>query len=173
MKKVMAIGIVALMALMAIPLIAGNVAAKTDVYTYDGWTHTQDYSGWGPYHYYGEDVRVVYTAFNRWTINIKNGNIREHLKQTGTAEIYSLVTGDLLDTRPFVCTEKSFDEGRDAGYWDGTWYNVVGSFWNPILEDFDYSWKIPGVYHFQCLKKDGVVLKYEYTVPGIIDYSWI
>jgi len=45
MKKLMAFGMVIIIILMAIPLIAGNVIAKTDVYTYDSWTHVQDYYG--------------------------------------------------------------------------------------------------------------------------------
>ena len=171
--KIMALGICAAMLLTGLALTS-PVEAKNDnaanVYKAD-WHYAQTYVGWGPAEYYGEDVTVRYTAVNKWVQKIKDGDIMQNLKQTGTAEIYSVVTGELLDTRPFECTEKSYDEGMDAGVWQGTWYNVAGNWWSSDLELFDYSWKIPGVYHYWAYNENGDY-SWGYDIPGIASYSY-
>lgn len=165
----------ALIALLVLTILVTSVSlvmAKTEKYTYEGWTHTQDYYGWGPADYYGENVRVEYTSTNSWIVNQNKGDLYQVLKQKGTAEIYSIATGELLDTREFIAHERDVDKGTDAGTWDGTWYVAWGKDFSK-LELLDYEWKIPGVYHFRALAKNGVYSVYEYKVPGVTTYSWI
>jgi len=164
---------------IAMSLCVVPVSAKTDTnrYTYEGWVWVQDYYGWGPADYYGEDVRVVYVADNSWIVQIKENkdgskDLYQVLQQKGIAEIYSIATGELLDTREFVAHERDVDKGMDAGTWDGTWYVAWGEDFSK-LELLDYEWKIPGVYHFRALARNGVYEIYEYKVPGVSYYSWV
>ena len=172
-KKVVVIGICAMMLFTALALtspVGAKNTKETNVYRTD-WTHIQDYD-FGPAEYYGENVRVVYNAINKWVQKIDGEDIWQNLKQTGTAEIYSLATGELLDIRPFECTEKVIDEGMDGGTLNGTWYNAAWSWWSADLELYDYSWKIPGVYHFWTYNIDGN-LSMGYKVPSVGTTIWI
>ena len=174
--KILAISVATVMMLM---MFMTSAAASTTVnkYEWGPWIHTQDYYGWGPALYYGEDVHVVYESVNQWTVKIKTNkdstqDLMQNLQQHGTAKIYSIATGELLDTREFFCYEKDIDDGMDAGTWDGTWYVAWGLDFSK-LEVLQYEWLIPGVYHFRAYAENGVYLQYEYTVPGVIYYSWI
>jgi len=160
MKK---IGFV-LVGLLVMGLATNLAVAKTTRYTYQNWVHIQEYYGWGPAKYYGEDVKVVYTATNSWTVNqepetvdVEGATLRQNLQQKGTAKIYSIATGQLLDTRPFVCHELDIDENIDAGSWVGSWYVAWGRDMSK-LERVHYEWKIVGVYHFRWEVRDGVIV---------------
>ena len=169
MKKV---GIV----LLCVLLIGGmttSVVAKTTRYTYQNWVYTEDYYGWGPAEYYGENVRVVYTADNSWTSNQEPGTfdseatLRQNLQQRGTADIYSIAMGELIETREFFCYEQDVDEGMDAGSWDFTWYVAWGTDFSK-LERLHYLWKISGVYHFRAEAENGVYLVYTYWAHKMV-----
>jgi hypothetical protein len=109
--------------------------------------------------YYGEDVHVVYEAVNAWTFVVQNGDVRETLTQNGTATVYALDDGALLDTRGFHATERFYDGGGDVAVRHegdyGVWYQVSHDWWNPDLEDYHYIWKIPGVYDFRAWNRNG------------------
>jgi len=157
MKK---LGIV-LLSILLIGVVTSSVIAKTTRYTYQNWHWVETYSEWGPAEYYGEAVRVEYTSDNSWTVNqepgttdVEGATLRQNLQQKGTARVYSVGTGNLLDTRPFVCHELDVDEGIDAGKWDGTWYIA----WErdiSKLERVHYEWKIVGVYTYRWELRDG------------------
>ena len=94
------------------------------------------------------------------------------LNQVGQAEIYSVATDELIEIRKFIAHERDVDDGMDAGDWSGTWY-VAWALDFSKLELLDYEWKIPGVYHFRSIAEHGVYTVYEFTVPGVMTYSWI
>ena len=79
-------------AFLALPLVAYGKGGVAEQGHYSApWTYTQDYSGWGPACYYGQDVHVVYEATNTWTwVLYKNGDVRETLVQNGVARVYDL-----------------------------------------------------------------------------------
>jgi len=165
---------IVLFGILLIGVVTSSVIAKTTRYTHANWTYTEVYIGWGPADYYGEDVRVEYTSDNSWTVNQEPGTIdvegatlRQNLQQKGTVEIYSVATGELLDTRRFICHERDLDEGIDAGSWDGTWYVAWGKDFSK-LEELHYEWKIPGVYHFRAEAINGVYLVYDYWTHKIV-----
>jgi len=62
---------------LALPLVAYGKGGVAEQGHYSApWDHTQDYSGWGPACYYGQDVHVVYEATNTWTwVLYKNGDV--------------------------------------------------------------------------------------------------
>ncbi|MBD3156015.1 MAG: hypothetical protein GF368_05180 [Candidatus Aenigmarchaeota archaeon] len=127
-----------ILSMLAIPVFAG----KSSVAEFDYW---QEYSGWGPALYYGEDVNIHYEATNRWVLNKEEMGendwyIEQSLTQRGTAWIYNL-DENLLDKRNFRVVEIT------KGYVDKEqdWYHVRDV---DTLEEWNYHWKIPGVYHF-------------------------
>lgn len=157
-----------LLGILLIGVAISSLLAKTTRYTYPNWTHTEVYPNWGPAEYYGEAVRVEYTSDNSWTVNqeletidVEGATLRQNLQQKGTARVYSVATGELLDTRRFICHERDIDEGIDAGSWDGTWYVAWGREFSK-LEELHYEWKIPGVYHFRAEARNGVYTIYTY-----------
>jgi len=150
-------------AFLALPLVAYGKGGVEEQGHYSAhWTHTQNYSGWGPACYYGQDVRVVYEATNTWTwVLYKNGDVREILVQNGVARVYDM-EGSLLDTRAFHVTERFFDAGGDVAirheYGGGAvWYQVSHNPYTDKLEDYYYVWKIPGVYDFRVINRNGAV----------------
>ena len=171
MKK-LSIGILCI--LIAFALIVSVATAKTTRYTYENWVHIQIYDGWGPAEYYGEAVKIVYTANNSWTLNQEPGTpptegetLRQVLQQRGKAEIYSVATNELIETREFICHEIDVDEGVDAGIWDGTWYVAWGTDFSK-LEKLDYEWKIPGVYIYRAVAINGVYVEFSIWVHPMV-----
>ena len=147
-------------AFLALPLVAYGKGGVAEQGHYSApWTYTQDYSGWGPACYYGQDVHVVYEATNTWTwVLYKNGDVRETLVQNGVARVYDMA-GNLLDTRAFHVTERFFDAGGDVAirheYGGGAvWYQVSHNPYTDKLEDYYYVWKIPGVYDFRVINRN-------------------
>ena len=164
--------------LLAVMVLLASVLcnAKANTYSND-FTHSQTYFGWGPAVYYGEDVRVEYNSENTWMNIVKENkdgtyDLYQVLNQVGQAEIYSVATDELIEIRKFIAHERDVDDGMDAGDWSGTWY-VAWALDFSKLELLDYEWKIPGVYHFRSIAEHGVYTVYEYTVPGVMTYSWI
>jgi len=153
--------VLAVVALLVIPLtaLAKGGGAETGHYS-SGFTHMQDYYGWGPACYYGQAVHVVYNATNSWTYVLKNGDVRETLVQNGTAKIYDM-TGTLLDTRSFHVTERFYDAGTDVAirndYGSSVWYQVSHNPYSSDLEEYYYIWKIPGVYDFRVWNRSGAI----------------
>ena len=151
--------------IFAIPVMAQ--LKSTLKYTEYGKVFEFDYVGWGPALFYGEGVHVVYTCTNKWTITeTEDPWVRWHYTHVGTAEVYSLATGDLLDTRPFTASQAVKDEGIDGS----ERYGPTPSTTDPslmiiyyLITDFsyiefeNYEWIIEGVYHYQRKVKDGVV----------------
>lgn len=158
MKKVVIV-LVSLI-LLSIPATALAEGGGTEAGNYSwGYFHwVQDYSGWGPACYYGQAVHVVYDATNTWTFVAKDGDVQETLVQNGTATIYDM-GGNLLDERTFHVTERFFDAGTDLAIrWDyGTsvWYQASHYWFSPDLEEYQYIWKIPGVYDYRTWNRSG------------------
>ena len=158
MKKLMFLLVV--LALLATPTVAlaGGGGAETGHYSWGEFHWDQSYYGWGPACYYGQDVRVIYDATNTWTYTVKEGNVRETLVQNGIAKIYDM-SGNLLDERAFHVTERFFDAGTDVAlrhdYGSSVWYEASHNWWNSNLEEYDYIWKIPGVYDYRCWNRSG------------------
>lgn len=137
---------------------AGGDGTEVGHYSHAGFHWEQDYSGWGPACYYGQDVRVVYDATNTWTYVLKGDDVRETLVQNGTAKVYDMA-GNLLDVRAFHVTERFFDAGTDVAiqhdYGTFVWYEASHNWWNANLEEYFYIWKIPGVYDFRIWNRGG------------------
>jgi hypothetical protein len=158
-KKVMFVVVV--LVLLAVPAVAlaGDGGPEVGHYSDGFFQEVYDYSGRGPACYYGQDVRVVYDATNRWTYVLKNGDLRETLVQNGTAKVYDM-EDNLLDERPFHVTERFFDAGMDVAQ---TGASPVGTVWYQVsafssdLEEYQYIWKIPGVYDFRIWNRGGEV----------------
>ena len=159
MKKLMFVLVI--LALLVTPTVAlaGGGGAETGHYTDGGTFHwVQDYYGWGPACYYGQNVRVIYDATNTWTYVVQKGNVRETLVQNGTAKVYDL-DGNLLDERAFHVTERFFDAGGDVAirneYGTSVWYQASHNPYSSNLEEYHYIWKIPGVYDFRIWNRSG------------------
>ena len=158
MKKLIIILII-LALLNIIPIaLAGNAKTETGHYSWGEFHWVQDYDGWGPACYYGQNVRVVYDATNTWTYVLKKGDVQETLVQNGTAKIYDM-DGNLLDERAFTVTERFFDAGVDVAvrhdYGTSVWYEASNNWWDLNLEEYQYIWAIPGVYDFRCWNRSG------------------
>ena len=158
MKKLMVVMVV--LTLLALPskALAGG-GAETGHYVSGTFHYEEEYAvGHGPACYYGEAIRVVYSATNSWTWVVRNGDVRETLVQNGTAQIYDS-TGDLLDTRAVHVTERFFDAGTDVAvrreYGTSVWYQVSHDWKSEDLERYQYIWKIPGVYDFRHWNRSG------------------
>ena len=160
MKKLMFLLVV--LALLTTPTVAlaGDGGVETGHYSSGEFHWLQDYYGWGPACYYGQDVHVVYDATNTWTYVLKKGDVRETLIQNGTAKIYDM-SGNLLDERTFHVTERFFDAGTDVAlrhdYGSSVWYQVSHNPYSSNLEEYQYIWKIPGVYDFRVWNRSGNV----------------
>jgi hypothetical protein len=157
MKLILAL--LSIMVLVApVPALAGGNGAEVGHYSYDEFYWDQTYMGWGPACYYEQYVRVIYRATNTWTYVLKKEDVRETLVQNGSASIYDL-DGNLLDERGFHVTERFFDEGTDVAirhdYGSSVWYQASHAWWNSKLEDYQYIWKIPGVYDFRAWNRSG------------------
>ena len=147
---------VAVLVTPALALAKGSV--EKGHYRWAGFHSEQDYAGWGPACYYGQDVRIVYDATNTWTYVAKDGDVRETLVQNGTAQVYD-VGGNLLDERTFHVTERFFDAGTDVAirrdYGTNVWYEASHLWWSADLEQYHYAWNIPGVYRFRAWNRYG------------------
>ena len=149
--------ILALLNIMPVTL-AGNDKTETGHYSDGEFHHEQTYVGWGPACYYGETVKVVYDATNTWTYILKKGDVQETLVQNGTAKIYDM-EDNLLDERAFTVMERFFDAGTDVAirhdYGTSVWYQVSHNPYSPDLEEYQYIWKIPGVYDYRVWNRSG------------------
>ena len=161
MKKKLVLGLIIFVAtlLFTTPLYAAP-GAETGHFSWDGFYWDQTYSGWGPANYYGQNVRVVYTATNTLTWVEKETSVRETLVQNGTATVYD-ISGNIIDERPFHCLEVFEDEGKDLAIKQGDWWNAGYSWWDSRLESYHYLWKIQGVYTYEVRSSSG---EYEITV---------
>lgn len=153
------VGVSVVLCAVAVPFMVSAKGNEAEVGHYSGaFDWEQDYEGWGPACYYGQPVHVVYEAVNTWTYVVKEGDVRETLVQNGTAKIYDL-DGNLLDTRPFHVTERFFDAGADVAikhdYGTSIWYQVSHNWWDSNLEEYEYIWKIPGLYDFHIWSRSG------------------
>ena len=88
-KKLTVSLIVMAMIGMSLVALAADMAAESGHYSWGELHWIQDYCGWGPACYYGEDVRIVYDATNVWTYVVKRGlvepltgRIRIHLEDS-------------------------------------------------------------------------------------------
>jgi len=158
MKKLMFM-LVAL-AVLATPTatFAGDSGTETGHYSSGEFHWVQNYYGWGPACFYGQDVQVIYDATNTWTYVLQKGDVRETLVQNGTAKVFDLA-GTLLDERAFHVTERFFDAGTDVAlrhdYGTSVWYQVSHDWLNANLEEYYYIWQIPGVYDFRAWNRSG------------------
>jgi hypothetical protein len=147
--------------LLAMPLSAavGDSGFETGDYTSESFHWVQEYRGWGPACYYGKNVRIVYDATNKWRYVVKNGDIQETLVQDGTAKIYDMDL-NLIDDRPFTATERFLDVGTDVAvrhdFMTSVWYQVSHHWLDSNLEDYQYVWRIPGVYDYQSWNRNGI-----------------
>jgi len=160
MRRVMVYFITVAMLAMPLVALAEGSGTETGHYSWGEFHLVQDYYSWGPACYYGQNVRVVYDATNIWTYVLKKGNVTETLVQNGTAKIYEIDTpGNLLDECAFTVMERFFDEGVDVAirhdYGTSVWYEASHNWWNANLEEYEYIWKIPGVYDFRCWNRRG------------------
>ena len=157
MKRAALLGLVVLFVLVSAGA-AVAAPAETGHYSSD-WYYEQVYSGWGPACCYGEDVKVVYEAVNSWTYVVKGDDVRETLVQNGTASIYSTATGTLLDVRAFHVVERFYDAGGDVAVrhdsGSSVWYQVSQNPYTADLEEYQYIWKIAGVYDFRVWNRGG------------------
>jgi hypothetical protein len=146
--------------LVAVPpvALAGGGGPESGHYSYGFFHWEQDYSDWGPACTYGQAVHVVYDATNSWTYVLKDGDVRETLVQSGTARVFD-TAGHLLDERAFHVTERFFDAGQDVAlrhdYGASVWYQVSHDWRNANLEEYQYVWKIPGVFDLRAWNRGG------------------
>ena len=154
MKKLIVFGVITAILLAIVVTV---MAGKPSTAEFTWW---QFYDGWGPAEYYEQPVLVEYTATNRWVLNKQatdgGWNIKQALTQNGTANVYDAASGDSftdsLGTTGFK--GELIESGLNFRVVENTigfvttdknWYHVSQV---DALEDWNYHWIIPGVYHY-------------------------
>jgi hypothetical protein len=162
--KKIAIG---LFAVLAVALFAPLVSAKPSQEDFNYW---QDYYGWGPALFYGQNVKIHYLAVNTGVLNMKdNGDgtwtIDQELTQKGFAHIYDITGTTLLDTKNFRVIEIT----QGIVDFSASWYSV---YLLNYIEKEEYHWIIPGVYHYHAsiVDNDWDSALFEYWIRT---YGWL